>query len=161
MLAEASSHEPTSAGAQAAITTLKIIRDGKVTRTVGLDKLCVSIGRASDNDISLDDNGVSRHHAQIITVNGETVIEDLGSRNGTFVNQKWVRTRRLQHGDSIVISRFRLVFSERAGLAHVPTVAELLNSWQRGFEQTDYDRCLAAAPPEGNDDNPGNGTVFV
>lgn len=47
----------------------------------------ITIGRSSENDVSLSDMNVSRHHAQIIQAdNGTYTITDLNSLNGTFVN---------------------------------------------------------------------------
>jgi pSer/pThr/pTyr-binding forkhead associated (FHA) protein len=47
----------------------------------------VRIGRAADNDIVVDDPRVSSHHARLIMVDGgRTMIEDVGSSNGTFLN---------------------------------------------------------------------------
>lgn len=46
----------------------------------------VRIGRDADNDIVLDDPGVSGRHARLIISDSHTLIEDLGSANGTFVN---------------------------------------------------------------------------
>jgi pSer/pThr/pTyr-binding forkhead associated (FHA) protein len=44
------------------------------------------IGRVPDNDIVLDDPRVSSHHARLLVSGDRTLIEDLGSSNGTFVN---------------------------------------------------------------------------
>ncbi len=46
----------------------------------------ISIGRAPENDISLDDSQVSRHHAILRRQGNEIILEDLGSTNGVFVN---------------------------------------------------------------------------
>ncbi len=46
----------------------------------------IRIGRSTDNDIVIDDPRVSSHHARIIISRTQTLIEDLGSSNGTFVN---------------------------------------------------------------------------
>ncbi len=46
----------------------------------------IRIGRDADNDIVLDDPRVSGHHARIIISDTQTLIQDLGSSNGTFVN---------------------------------------------------------------------------
>jgi DNA-binding winged helix-turn-helix (wHTH) protein len=43
------------------------------------------IGRARDAAIRIDSGGVSRHHARIVVNEGEAIIEDLGSKNGTFI----------------------------------------------------------------------------
>ncbi|MGP0066825.1 MAG: FHA domain-containing protein [Isosphaeraceae bacterium] len=47
----------------------------------------IRIGRAEDNDVVLNDSRVSGHHARLLVVAGsKTLIEDLGSSNGTFLN---------------------------------------------------------------------------
>ena len=46
----------------------------------------LTIGRSKDNDITLDDASVSRHHATIIQTESGIIISDNGSSNGTFVN---------------------------------------------------------------------------
>lgn len=45
------------------------------------------IGRAADNTIVLADERVSAHHARLAYTGGQWVLEDLGSRNGTFLNE--------------------------------------------------------------------------
>lgn len=55
-------------------------------RTYPLDRSVISIGRHLDNDIILDDQRVSRHHAEIVCLGGEFLLRDLGSANGTWVN---------------------------------------------------------------------------
>lgn len=46
----------------------------------------LTVGRAQDNDIVLDDPQVSRHHARVMRRGDEIIVEDLGSTNGTLVN---------------------------------------------------------------------------
>ena len=63
-----------------------VITDGLgSTRTVFLNRDTYSIGRELNNDIALDDLGVSRYHARITRRQGQFVIEDLHSANGTLV----------------------------------------------------------------------------
>lgn len=63
----------------------------------------LTLGRARSNSIVLDDMLVSRHHARISADDHGLVIEDLGSRNGTFVNGRRVQSTRLHEGDRIGI----------------------------------------------------------
>ena len=49
-----------------------------------------SIGRHGDNEIILPDSQVSRHHAEIVMQGGRWLIADLGSANGTYVNDDLV-----------------------------------------------------------------------
>ena len=64
----------------------------------------VTIGRDDSADLQLNDKAVSRRHSAL-RVEGETVvIEDLGSRNGTFVNGERVDdARRLREGDAVQV----------------------------------------------------------
>jgi pSer/pThr/pTyr-binding forkhead associated (FHA) protein len=79
------------------------------------------IGRSTDNEIVIEDDSVSGHHA-LITVRKEDggdaqelyIIEDLGSTNHTFVNNNEITTHQLADGDIIRIGRTRLKFSTKA-----------------------------------------------
>ncbi|HXI84545.1 MAG TPA: DUF4388 domain-containing protein [Verrucomicrobiae bacterium] len=65
--------------------------------------LTIVIGRVNDADLLLLDEKISRKHAKISTHKGRVMIEDLASRNGTFVNGVRIRSMELQEGDKIVI----------------------------------------------------------
>jgi adenylate cyclase len=71
----------------------------------------VSIGRADSNDLMLPHPSVSRQHARVTVLPGETVlIIDLGSMNGTFVNGQPVQECRLSDQDRINIGIFEFKF---------------------------------------------------
>lgn len=76
-----------------------------------------SLGRASDNQVSLPDDRVSRRHAVIHAQGeGEFWLADLGTSNGTYVNgRRLSQPGRLSHGDIIKIGAFELVFREAGG----------------------------------------------
>lgn len=63
----------------------------------------VVIGRASDLDMVLVEDMVSRRHAKISPVDGALMIQDMGSTNGTFVNGEKVQKARIKVGDRILI----------------------------------------------------------
>src|SRR5262245_40262911 len=63
----------------------------------------IVIGRASDLDMVLVEDMVSRKHAKITTNGGQVFIQDLGSTNGTFVNGEKVKKTRLKEGDRVLI----------------------------------------------------------
>lgn len=66
-----------------------------------IDNDKVTIGRAADNDLVLDDSNVSSHHCQITRENGVYTLTDLGSTNGTTLNDSPVQTSQLAPGDRI------------------------------------------------------------
>jgi diguanylate cyclase (GGDEF)-like protein len=79
-----------------------VLSGPEVGRTVKLDQAKVIIGRADDADLRVDDDGISRHHAKLMSLpNGVVTLTDLESLNGTFVNGQPVRTRALEDGDRI------------------------------------------------------------
>jgi diguanylate cyclase (GGDEF)-like protein len=70
-----------------------------------LKRPLTTIGRDRDNDIALQNDAVSRHHAKLERRGMDTVVVDLGSTNGTFVNDDPTRLKesRLQRGDLLRI----------------------------------------------------------
>ncbi len=70
-----------------------------------------TIGRESGNVIQLDDNEISRRHAEIRRVGEAFVIGDLKSSNGTFVNDRRVERAELAGGDRIRIGRTVMIFA--------------------------------------------------
>ncbi|HEY7463775.1 MAG TPA: DUF3662 and FHA domain-containing protein [Candidatus Limnocylindria bacterium] len=75
----------------------------------------ISIGRASDNDVILDDPLVSRHHCQMKLQHGAYSFADLGSRNGSWVNGQPVNEVALGPGDRIRIGSTEIEFQVRGG----------------------------------------------
>src|SRR5579875_896148 len=70
----------------------------------------VTIGREEGNSLRLNDERVSRYHAKVQFDNGEIILTDLESTNGTRVNGNVVQIRRLRPGDRISIGRSLLLF---------------------------------------------------
>ena len=83
------------------------------TRQIALEDGENVIGRAPDAGIWIDAPGVSRHHARIVLEGRDAVLEDLGSKNGTYVRGRRVSApSRLTDGDQIrlgsVVVTFRI-----------------------------------------------------
>lgn len=69
-----------------------------------------TIGRHPSSDVFLDDVTVSRHHAVIEASEGQLVLTDSGSLNGTYVNGARVDRHVLAPADQIQVGKFRLLF---------------------------------------------------
>ncbi len=96
-----------------------IVRHGPMKGArFALDAGAVSAGRHPDSDIFLDDVTVSRRHAEFEPSPTGTVVRDVGSLNGTYVNRQLVDSDvRLSDGDEVQIGKFKLVY-----LDHEPDV---------------------------------------
>ena len=70
----------------------------------------VTIGREEGNVLRLNDERVSRYHAKVQTEDGDVILTDLDSTNGTRVNGATVQIRRLRAGDQLSIGRTMLLF---------------------------------------------------
>jgi Zn-dependent protease with chaperone function len=79
-----------------------------------LRRYCTRIGRNHDNDIVIDSDRVSRHHAEIMREGNEIRILDKGSRNGVWVNGKKIaESAVIRSGDVIVVGRRKFTFTEK------------------------------------------------
>jgi hypothetical protein len=90
--------------------TLTLLEGGRPSRTYSLAKPLVTLGRLPESDVVVTDPGASRQHARISNANGAFVVTDLGSTNGTLVNDHEVREHELADGDRITIGETVLEF---------------------------------------------------
>lgn len=83
----------------------------KVIERIVANQQRISIGRTTDNDIVLDNRGVSRRHALIeMGHSGHAVVIDNESLNGTFVNQRKINEEVLKDRDIITIGKYTLEY---------------------------------------------------
>ena len=94
------------------IPTLSIIKGPQNGNVFQLEQSVITIGRDPANSIFLNDMTVSRSHAKIVRNSLGTVIEDLGSLNGTWVDGAIVNSAPLHDGSTIQIGTFTLVYHE-------------------------------------------------
>jgi pSer/pThr/pTyr-binding forkhead associated (FHA) protein len=87
--------------------------DERILKEYGLEEE-VTIGRLPDNRILIDNPAVSAHHARIFRDGERYVVEDLRSKNGTYVNQKHVIRHTLEDGDVVLVGKHKLVFDGAA-----------------------------------------------
>ncbi|MEZ6111382.1 MAG: ATP-binding protein [Pirellulaceae bacterium] len=93
------------------MASLFVIRGRDQGKHFELNRPRIELGRDSANAIQLHDTEVSRRHAEILQDGDECVIADLGSSNGTFVNNKRVTEHRLASGDRVQVGRTMMIFT--------------------------------------------------
>jgi pSer/pThr/pTyr-binding forkhead associated (FHA) protein len=92
---------------------LEIYFNGVLKQSLPVKSNTLNIGRASSNEVIIDNMGVSSHHAVINIQDNMYFIEDLNSTNGTFLNSQKIDARqRINPQDSIIIGKHTLKFSE-------------------------------------------------
>jgi hypothetical protein len=92
---------------------LVVQTDGGAAARFDLAGALIAVGRASDNDVILDDPQVSRHHCQLKLQHGAYGFVDLQSRNGSAVNGQQVEEIALANGDRIRIGNTSMEFRTR------------------------------------------------
>ena len=91
----------------------------------------LTIGRAPESDIHLPDPSVSRQHALVYIEDEKAILEDMGSRNGTYVNEERVKKVVLSNGDVVRIGNVTARFLEEGELPGQLTMkkTEEINGW--------------------------------
>ena len=117
----ATGHEVTAPSTRPMVTVLAGLDEGQVFT---LDRAESLIGRGRDVHVGVNDIGVSRRHARIVRIAGPRyVLEDLGSKNGVFVNGREVDTAELADGDRLqvgptLVLRFSFAAVDEEALAY-------------------------------------------
>jgi sigma-B regulation protein RsbU (phosphoserine phosphatase) len=92
---------------------LIVIEPNGVRRETPITASPFRIGRQAGTELTLRDSRISRQQAQILSINGGWVLEDLGSRHGTYVNGEKVLRHELQPKDRIdfgMADSYKLVY---------------------------------------------------
>jgi len=89
---------------------LIIVAGTHIGKIYGIEEGEIISGRSPDCDIWIEDNTISRKHFRIRRGEGECVVQDLNSTNGTFINNKRIKKpTKLQGGDKIQISKDTII----------------------------------------------------
>jgi diguanylate cyclase (GGDEF)-like protein len=97
-------------GAAPASACIIVIYGPELGKRVQLGTAPLEIGRSSKNDLFIDQESISRHHARITFDGASYWVADLESTNGTFVNDDVVHEQRLRDGDQVRVGRSILKF---------------------------------------------------
>lgn len=84
--------------------------DGETLRELTLDRPRLLVGRSEHNDLRINSTYISRHHAMFVKFGTATLLMDLNSTNGTFVNSRRVSNQVMIHDDVINLGNHRIKF---------------------------------------------------
>jgi adenylate cyclase len=133
---------------KAEIPNLRVIsKDGRAY-TVPLLTNSASIGRGKDNDVVLPDQTVSRNHARIMETEEGHLLMDLGSFNGTKVNDESIQSTLLKHNDWIKLGLVKLIFLTKEETT--PATAESLILITEDGDEIKHHQILESRPEENN-----------
>jgi len=114
--------------------------DGVVANRFDINDPALSFGRTSDNQVQIDDLAVSTEHAKITIEtdaegNQAFFLKDLGSTNGSFINETKIERQQLHHNDSIRIGWNVFIFIDENEYDPEQT-SEIKKSWIPGVYYT-------------------------
>ena len=95
------------------------------------------IGRSESCEITLTDDGSSRQHCEIVFENGDFILRDAGSTNGTLCNEQLIDVHRLEFGDVVGVSDTNMRFTCRGFELSTNEPAKAIQA---------YESCLANEP---------------
>ena len=91
---------------------LVVSNHGSILQELEVDRERLLIGRSEHNDIAINSRFISRHHALLVRHGNATLLMDLNSTNGTFVNSERVSNHVLRHEDVITVGHHHIKFSD-------------------------------------------------
>src|SRR5688572_7294116 len=107
----------------------------------------VEIGRSESCTLCINSDQVSRRHANVLRIAGQYVVTDLGSTNGTYVNESKVKTIELRDGDQIRIGKTVIKYTEsrveREYFEHIMSLASE-DALTGAYNKRKFDELFAA-----------------
>ncbi len=108
-----------------------VTHEGKLVE-MELGSEFLMIGRGPEAGLRLEGEKVSRQHAEIRYWDGEYVLKDLHSTNGTFVNDRRIEVAVIRPGDRIRIGEFQIQAEARAGKGATTILREISQEMETG-----------------------------
>ncbi|MCA9493631.1 MAG: FHA domain-containing protein [Myxococcales bacterium] len=135
------------------VVELKIVNAGSVAHTVRIATRPLSVGRAPDNDLILTSAQVSSHHALFYREHDTVHLRDLGSTNGSFVNDERVTEATLKPGDVVRLGDIELHCVDALILPMELQIRQVDGpvAWtvEDGFPLPDHERSMVFVEPGG------------
>ena len=119
---------------------VRVYFDGLLKDVVEIQKDVTTIGRNINNDVTIDNRGVSSIHAKIIKKGDTFIVEDAGSKNGVFIKGQRITRQVINYGDEVTIVKYTLKVSP------ISTRDEAPHDLSRDTHQTDHDSTVIVDP---------------
>lgn len=121
---------PTPSDRDPKAACLVVIYGDELGKRVALGPDKLTCGREAENAVQLDDERVSRRHAEIVWNGSDFVVIDQGSTNGTFINNVAIERTKLRHGDQLKIGRtiFKFLHGNTAEAQYHEVIYQLMTN---------------------------------
>jgi len=127
---------------------LVVISEGFTGKTVELKADKITIGRSEDNSFQIPESSVSSRHCELHLKDNVVHIKDLGSTNGTFVNDKKVSEATLKQGQVLRLGSIELRFAGDKGGDSNPVATKTVTLPQGGVKLNDLEKGSQGAPDD-------------
>ena len=119
---------PKAVHADPGTACLVVIYGSELGKRIPLGQRAIECGRSIQTDVPLDDEAVSRRHARVAWTGSSYLVRDLGSTNGTYVNDVTVQEKTLRDGDQIKIGHtiFKFIYGGNIELSYHEEIYRLM-----------------------------------
>jgi len=133
------------------MSKLVILNQGMAGRSFELNIERTTVGRVEDNTFQIADGSVSSHHAEIILRGRDIVVRDIGSTNGTYINNEKITETVLKPGQTLRFGQVELKIDDGKPVSAPPPPAPAGSPAPPA----------AAAPPPASPKKTGEGTMII
>ncbi len=132
---------------------LKVLQGASANQEIAVPVAKFLVGRGEECHLRPKSPAISRHHCAILTANGQVAVKDLGSKNGTFVNEQRVEgVQPVDSGDIVAFGplTFEVVIDHTLGGVKRPKVRDIADVAERTQKESLAENDIASWLEEGN-----------
>ena len=132
---------------------LKVLQGASANQEIAVPVAKFLVGRGEECHLRPKSPAISRHHCVILTANGQVAVKDLGSKNGTFVNEQRIEgVQTVNSGDIVAFGplTFEVVIDHTLGGVKRPKVRDIADVAERTQKESLAENDIASWLEEGN-----------
>jgi len=132
---------------------LKVLQGASANQEIAVPVAKFLVGRGEECHLRPKSPAISRHHCVILTANGQVTVKDLGSKNGTFVNEQRIEgVQTVNSGDIVAFGplTFEIVIDHSLGGVKRPKVRNIADVAERTQKESLAENDIASWLEEGN-----------